>query len=72
MRINTIHTVPTERSLISDPSGRKMATPKKKDNAGFGSASELEEEDVTRRQIHQLKEMDGNNVCADCGAAGIT
>ena len=28
------------------------------------------DEDATRKQIHQLKEKEGNNVCADCGAAG--
>ena len=36
---------------------------------GSASASDLEE-DITRKQINQLKEKDGNNVCADCGDKG--
>jgi peroxiredoxin len=28
------------------------------------------DEDVTRKWIRQLKEKEGNNVCADCGAEG--
>lgn len=36
---------------------------------GSVKASDVEE-DVTRKQIRQLKEKDGNNVCADCGAIG--
>ena len=28
------------------------------------------DEDATRKQIRQLRGKEGNNVCADCGAAG--
>ena len=31
---------------------------------------ELLDEDATRKEINQLREKDGNNVCADCGASG--
>ena len=49
-----------------------MDTSRTNGSTSFGSASDLGEEDISRRQIHQLKEKEGNNVCADCGATGIT
>ena len=39
-------------------------------SASIRPSAGYHEEDTTRKQIHQLREKDGNNVCADCGAAG--
>lgn len=48
-----------------------MDTSRTNGSTSLGSASDHGEEDTSRRQIHQLKEKEGNNVCADCGATGI-
>ena len=49
-----------------------MATvvPQRNDRVGSGSSSSDNDEDITRKSIRQLKEKEGNNVCADCGAEG--